>query len=348
MCHSAAGRRAGLGFRPIVRYNAGTMRVFLVGGAQEACHSCAAALRRRNHEVTVLVEAARTLYHGLGVEIMEGSIFDLGRVEEGLARHDVAIFFGTELPLTLVPSQADLGPYDRKRREGTRNFMAAVLRQRVPFCILVSSVVVYGNCGERLVDERAALNPPRLAQSFADMEDVASQGGEFQGLKHAVLRAGLIYSARSWHTRGLLDLLASGNAPPLAGEGAYVSPIHAEDLGEAVACAAEKAPPGAVMNIVDDEPVRLRDLLIEAARALGVKPPGALPSFVLRLSVGKDVYQLIQMSCRANNAVAKKILGWKPRFPSILEQLKEEVARWREERGAADRRGGGAAQSPAE
>jgi nucleoside-diphosphate-sugar epimerase len=307
------------------------MRIFLVGGIQEACRLCARTLRARGHEVTVLVETPQALQHyrGLGVEEFSGSIYSLTRLEEGLAKHDVAIFFGTELPATMLPGQKDLGPYDRLRREGTRNFTAALLRRRVPFFVLVSSVVVYGDSGDRIVDERQPPNAPPLAQSFADMEDILLQGREFQGLKHAILRAGVIYSAHSWHTRSVLSLLSSGNAPPLAGERAYVSPVHAEDLAEAVALAAEKAPAGSIMNVVDDEPVRLCDVLVAAARALGVKPPGALPSFVLRLAIGKDALRILQLSCRASNERAKQLLGWAPRHPSMVKSLPDEIALWR-------------------
>jgi nucleoside-diphosphate-sugar epimerase len=282
--------------------------------------------------VGVLVETsrAREIYTKLGADVFPGSVYRLSDLEHGLLRADVAIFFGTDMPATLLPSLSDLQPYDRTRRDGTRNFVAACVRQRVPLLVLVSSVVAYGHCREKLVAEDTPLNPPPPAQSFADMEEIVRQGSEFQGLRRIILRAGIVYSAHAWHTRSLFSILARGRLPPLAGEEGYVSPIHTADLAEAVALTAEKAPAGTTLNVVDDQPVRLRDLLREAARAMGVRPPGALPSFLLRLYMGKDLYRLLQTSCRACNARAKQLLGWKPRFPSVLDRLAGEVALWRE------------------
>jgi nucleoside-diphosphate-sugar epimerase len=161
------------------------------------------------------------------------------------------------------------------------------------------------------------------------MEDIVRQAGEFQGLKWVLLRAGFVYSAHDWHTRNLFSQLAAGKIPPLAGERSYVSPIHAEDLAEAVVRAVDNAPAGSTFNIVDDCPVRLNELLTATAVAMGVKSPGALPSFLIRLYMGKDLYRLLQTSCRVSNQRAQDVLGWRPRFPSVLERLEDEVAIWR-------------------
>jgi nucleoside-diphosphate-sugar epimerase len=307
------------------------MRILLIGGLQETCRITAETLRAQDHEVTVFAGSAEAgaQYRELGADVVEGSVYRLSCLEGALDRQDVVVFFGTDMPETMLPNEADLRPFDRLRREGSRNLVAALVRQRVPLVILVSSVIVYGNCGEKTVDETAPLTPPALAQSFVDMEEVLNQGSEFQGLRRVILRAGLIYSAHAWHTRFLFSLLNGGRFPPLAGERSYVSPIHAADLAAAVAAAAERAPAGVTLNVTDDQPLRLRDLLLEGARAMGVKPPGALPGFLLRLSVGKEFYRVLQASCRADNARAKRILEWKPRFPSVLERLREEIATWR-------------------
>ena len=285
----------------------------------------------RGHEVSVLVDTtqARDLYRELGAEVVPGSVYQLAALEAGLARQDVAIFFGGDMPKKLLPKAAEITPYDRLRRDGMRNFVSAVLRQRAPLLVVVSSVVVYGHNENTLVDESAPIKPPGPAHSFADMEDILRQGGEFQGLKWVLLRAGFVYSAHDWHTRNLFSQLAAGKIPPLAGEQSYVSPIHTEDLAEAVVCAVENAPAGSTFNVVDDRPVRLNELLAGAAHAMGVKSPGALPSFLIRLYMGKDLYRLLQTSCRVSNQRAKDLLGWKLRFPSVMERLEEEVALWR-------------------
>ncbi len=306
------------------------MRVFLYGGTQVAALACAERLLARGHEVSTLLETAGEgeAYRAMGVDVSLGSPLKLPAIEEGLVKRDVALFFGTDTPPTLMPSSEEMRPYDRVRTDGMRTFVAAALRQRTPLVVLVSSVVVYGDCGTRIVAEDQPLRPPPPAASFADMEKIFGEAVEFQGLNGLVLRSGLVYSARSWHTRTLFHALKTGSCPPVGGEHAYVSPIHAEDLAEAAVAAAEKASPGQTMNITDDAPLRLCDLVRHAAHAAGVKPPAALPSFLLRVVLGKDPYKMLQVSCRASNARAKELLAWQPRYPSLAERLAEEYTLW--------------------
>ncbi|HAK97227.1 MAG TPA: hypothetical protein DCM87_20115 [Planctomycetes bacterium] len=317
------------------------MRIFLFGGTQASALICAERMNARGHEVTALVEsaAAGDAYRALGAEAVVGSPLKLPPFEEGLAKRDVAVFFGTDMPHSLRPSTEELRPYERVRTDGMRTFVAAALRQRTPLALLVSSVVVYGDCGDRTVTEQQPINAPRPAASFADMEGIFGEAVEFQGLYGAALRAGMVYSSRAWHTQSLFQALRAGTCPPLCGERAYVSPIHAEDLADAVIAASENASRGMVLNIVDDAPLRIGDLLREGARAAGVKPPGALPSFLLRMVVGKDAYRMLGTSCRASNARAKEALPWRPRHPSLAERIADEYALW--QRACAEPAGAG-------
>jgi len=307
------------------------MRILLIGGAEEVPRLSTAKLIDRGHDVTAFVDTARAerFYEKAGADVVRGSIYNLADIEKALRGHEAVVFFGIDMPHVLLPKPADLEPFDRLRREGTRNLLAASLRLRTPFMVLVSSVVVYGDAGAKEVDESFPLAPPAPAQSFADMEGIVTEGIRFQGLKATILRSGMLYSAHTWHTRSLFSLLAAGKTPPLGGQHAYLSPLHAEDLAAAVAEAVVKAPARSVLNIADDDPLPLSELLAAAADALGVKRPGALPPFLLRLYMGKDLYKLLQTSCRASNKRAKELLGWKPRFPSAAERLKEEAAIWR-------------------
>lgn len=307
------------------------MRAFIYGGNQNAAQLCAESFIRNGHEVTALAdsEQAAGAYSSVGADVVSGSILNLKEVEEALSKKDLAVFFGLDVSRDGSFDKEAFRRCDRIRRDGTSNVLSAVLRQRTPLFILVSSVLVYGDHREEWVDEKEPPNPPSLLVSFSDMEELLFERSEFQGLNRVLIRAGLVYSAHTWYIRELFASLKGGSPPPLAGEGAYVSPVHAQDLAEAVVCAAERAPAGSTFNIVDDEPVRVKDLITKASEILKLKKPGALPAFLLKLTVGKEPYKLLETSLRVSNARAKELLGWKPRFPSVAERLKEEFEVWK-------------------
>ncbi len=49
------------------------------------------------------------------------------------------------------------------------------------------------------------------------------------------------------------------------------------------------------------------------------------PGFIIRLILGNDLFEIISMDCRVSNAKAKRVLGWKPEFPSYREGLAETI-----------------------
>lgn len=74
-----------------------------------------------------------------------------------------------------------------------------------------------------------------------------------------------------------------------------------------------------IYNIVDDEPVRRREMFGTMAGALGVGPPRFLPSWLARLmgSVG----EFLSRSQRISNRKFREETGWTPRYPSVREGI---------------------------
>ena len=68
-----------------------------------------------------------------------------------------------------------------------------------------------------------------------------------------------------------------------------------------------------------------KDFSVYMAEILTKKRPGHMPAFLFKLIIGKDLYDVISMNCRVSNAKAKKILGWKPQYPSYKEGLIETI-----------------------
>jgi nucleoside-diphosphate-sugar epimerase len=94
-----------------------------------------------------------------------------------------------------------------------------------------------------------------------------------------------------------------------------VSFVHGEDAADAVVAALEHEAPGPVYNVCDDEPFPVARFLDIAALALGVRPPRAVPAFLVRLVAplfAEGAFTRLALS----NARVKAELGWRPRFPS--------------------------------
>jgi hypothetical protein len=75
--------------------------------------------------------------------------------------------------------------------------------------------------------------------------------------------------------------------------------------------------PAGIYNVVEDEPMRRRDLGDGIARLLGVRPPRLLPGWATPL--GGVLGETFARSLRVSNRKLRGASGWAPRFPTTLD-----------------------------
>ena len=80
---------------------------------------------------------------------------------------------------------------------------------------------------------------------------------------------------------------------------------------------------------MDDEPIRLRELVDALTEAAGRKPVGSIPPWLIGLMIGRPVVASLTTSFRVSNEKAKDGLGWEPRYPSFRAGVRDVVAELR-------------------
>lgn len=171
----------------------------------------------------------------------------------------------------------------------------------------LSSTGVYGDTGGAWVDESVPVGTGRrTARAEAD--------AEWLKLGARVYRLPGIYGPG----RSVLDRVRQGRAHRIDLPGQVFSRVHVEDIAAGV-IAGLQGPSGAY-NLADDLPCGQNVLVEEACRLLG------LPLLPLQ---SMDEAQLSPMARgfyaenrRVANGKARRVLGWKPRFPTYREGLR--------------------------
>ncbi len=103
---------------------------------------------------------------------------------------------------------------------------------------------------------------------------------------------------------------------PIVGDGAGVTSwIHLDDAAAATILALGHDGP-AIYHIVDDEPAPMREWLPVFAQVLGARRPWRVPGWLAALVAGSAMTAMATQSRGADNAKAKKELGWTLRYPS--------------------------------
>jgi len=301
------------------------MRVFLAGATGVVGVRVARMLAARGDHVTAVgrTEEKRALLRGLGAEAVAVELFDRDAVRRAVAGHDVVINLATAVPPS--PTRMFLpGAWremDRVRRRVSANLVSGVLSgDAVGRVIQESFAPIHADAGDAWITEEMPVRPARYNRSVLDAEAQARRFTE-AGRVGVVLRFGAFYGPGDALTRQLIGTVRRGWAPFLGAPEGYQSFIAHDDAASAVV-AALAVPPG-VYNVVEDGPMRRRELADGIARLAGAPPPRFMPGWTRHLagSLGETLARSLRISNRRFRAAA----GWSPRWPTTLDGLRAIV-----------------------
>ncbi len=171
----------------------------------------------------------------------------------------------------------------------------------------LSSTGVYGGCEGAWVDESAPIRGRRSSRNAAD--------AAWQALGACVFRLPGIYGPG----RSILDRIAEGAAHRVDLPEQVFSRIHVDDIVSAVLLAARQGAQG-VFNIADDEPAPQNALVAFGCALLGSELPPLQSLKDAALSPAARAFYAENR--RISNGKAKRILGWRPRYPDYRAGLR--------------------------
>ncbi len=172
----------------------------------------------------------------------------------------------------------------------------------------LSSTGVYGDAGGAWVDESAPTGRGRrTARAECD--------ARWMDRGARVFRLPGIYGPG----RSALDRVRDGKAHRIDLPGQVFSRVHVEDIVAGVVAAVERdAAPGAY-NLSDDLPTSQNAVIEEACHLLGVKLPPL--QTVEEAGLSQAARGFYSENRRVANGKAKRVLGWRPRYPTYREGL---------------------------
>jgi nucleoside-diphosphate-sugar epimerase len=101
--------------------------------------------------------------------------------------------------------------------------------------------------------------------------------------------------------------------------------IHVEDCANAYAKVIERIPLYEKFIIADDMACTNYEFNSYLGMLFNNKKPRKIPGFILKMALGKYVYETMMMDCRVANEKAKRKLAWKLKYPTYMEGLKATV-----------------------
>jgi len=313
------------------------MRIFVAGGSGALGVPLVRALARNGTQVTALTRTPgkRPALEALGAAVAVADVFDVAELDQALraAAPTHVVNLLTALPKQGPMKPSDLDATNRLRTEGTRNLLRASVAAGARRLIAESFVYVYGfgDHGTTAKTEDGPFLGPHRSRGIQEGVDAmralerqvldANARGEIEGV---ILRYGGFYGADSESTRSRIAPLRRRKLPVIRHDPGLIPFIHQDDGVAATIAALDRARPGGVYNVVDDQSISLSEFTRIAASYLGAPPPRAVPFWVLKWTMP---YFAAFAGTRLvlSNARAKTELGWRPGFPTCRDGLREVV-----------------------
>jgi nucleoside-diphosphate-sugar epimerase len=269
------------------------------------------------HEVTAVARSAEKAkaLAAAGASPVIVDLFDAAAVRRAMAGQEAVINLATAVPpSSRAVLRSAWKEMDRIRRDASAILVDAALAGGVQRFVQESFAPIYADGGNAWIDETSPLKPSRYNRSTLDAEHSAARFTA-AGRTGVVLRFGYFYGPDAGGaTLDMLAIVRKGWSPAPGPEG-YMSSIAHDDAATAVVAAL--GIPAGIYDVVDDEPLRRREFVGAAAKALGVAAPKFLPKWAGRLMGGPG--ETMARSLRISNRKFREASGWAPKYPSVRE-----------------------------
>jgi nucleoside-diphosphate-sugar epimerase len=292
------------------------MKVFVSGATGVLGRTVTRLLLDGGHDVRALARSAEneSRIRTAGAEPVRGGLFDSASLKAAVQGCDAILHLATHIPPSSeMPKRKAWHENDRIRAEGTRNLVDAALESGVSTIIYPGIVFVYPDRGENWMDATVVPAPTGLLKSSLDAEAHIERFTKAGG-RGIVLRMGNFYGPASQNTQDMLRIARHGIALIFGRSNAYLPLIWIDDAALAVYDSLMQAAAG-IYDIVDDEPMRRKDLSRALAESLGRRWLLRLPSILLWMLLGRNMMFLAR-SQRVSNRKFKDTTTWAPTVPS--------------------------------
>lgn len=307
------------------------MKVFVTGATGFVGTAVVKALRQRNHKVIGLVRdtsKSKTLEQ-LGVMLAVGDMLKPATYE-GIVQTVDTVIHTAQYGIQGRFTHGKLKQIEQADALMTQTLAQACLAHDKKF-IYTSGCFNFGDCGDEWITEQTPMHPSPLGEVHTQMTKYLLSLYQQKHLRVIIIIPGFVYGPGGLFKQSFYDTLQKGQLRVFGSGKNYWSSIHVDDLAAVFALAAESEAYGESYNVVDNEPLPLREMVNLFTDAMGKKRVGTMAPWLLKLIIGGPLVDSLITSFRLSNEKVKREMSWQPHYntfkdglPTVIKALKSE------------------------
>ncbi len=265
------------------------MKVFLTGGTGFIGGNVAAKLRERGDEVVALVRSPdkAAKLRDAGCELVEGDLASSAAIRRGLEGADACIHAAAIYKVGIPKKERQ--PMFDSNVTGTENVLDAAVDAGVSRIVYVSTIAVFGNTNEQVVDESYQRDENEGFLSCYDETKFRShqiaKDRIAKGAPIVVVQPGGVYGPGDHSELGnFIDQVRTGKLRAKVFPRMGFNLVYVDDVADGILLALDKGVVGE-SYVLGGQIARMDDLLSKTAELSGKKVPKAtLPPALMKLS----------------------------------------------------------------
>ena len=212
---------------------------------------------------------------------------------------------------------------------GTKNLFNQI-KDKTKSIIYVSGLGVYGEPGEKIVDEKYPYSPTTdFVKIRLDAQKFLEKNCKEIGINLSVIHFGDVYGAGGWFYEFMIKRLLK-NTFRLPKNGEYFKGfVHVDDAVGSIMAILEDSSKNETFIVADSAETTFREFVNFTTDQIGLKHPGSIPVFLAKAILGGDLIKLLTTSMKVSNKKISKIYdfqfpSYKEGIPNVISELKSK------------------------
>ncbi len=299
------------------------MKILQIGGTGFLGSHIAKRLIERNHELTIITRNPdnEMSFDKSKVKLIKGDILqpnDLNISE----KYDVLIYTAM---IPFKPGRISNRKFKELEKITRQYFQNTIdLAKKLSCTLILTSGASFETKGDEVADENWAITRKGMAALGKCYDEMVSEIKISNSIPLIEMLPAQIYGNGGMFNK-LISMAKSGRTILLGGGNNFLPRVHVDDCADAFLLAIEKQPVGKRFIICDDLNATVKDFMLHLGAAFGANKTIIIPKIILRMVIGKHIYNTLTMNTKVSNKRIKMELGWQPKYPTYKEGIKSLI-----------------------